>query len=302
MLATHISQCYIATFCLVASGWIRYAGTVTSGNSAYALLMVSQAFIAIAQPLFQVVGPIFSQTWFDLDGRTTATMLIAVSNPVGGAVAQFVSPAFDSVRRSILVLAIISSAVAPLAVLIGAQPAIPPTHAGSQDPAGFLSLIKALLGKHAKNETDEPGQYMTPRERCDFLIMFITFGLCVGQANAFALLTGEIFVPYGYTAQVCGIFGSTLLLVGLLTALVTSPLLDRVFTNHLALVSRIFPPIQGILWLSLIWAVKPDNLAGILVIMVLLGISTVPMLPVALELATEVTRNPDGAAALLWFK
>ena len=168
---------------MVASGWIRYAGTVSgvTGNKAYALLMISQAFIAISQPLFQVIGPMFSQTWFDLNGRTTSTMLIAVSNPVGGAVAQFVSPTFPSVKRSILVLAIISTAVSPLCLLIGAQPAIPPTHAGSKDPAGFFSLIKALLGMHPKNETDEPDHYMTPRERCDFLIMFITFGLCVGQ-------------------------------------------------------------------------------------------------------------------------
>jgi len=295
--------CFIATFFMVASGWVRYAGTVSgvSGKGAYALLMVAQAFIAISQPLFQVIGPMFSQTWFDLNGRTTSTMLIAVSNPVGGAVAQFISPTFPTVRHSILVLAIISTAVAPLCLLIGAQPAIPPTHAGSKDPAGFISLIKALLGKHPKNETDEPDHYMAPRERLDFLIMFTTFGLCVGQANAFALLTGEIFVPYGYSPEICGVLGSTFLLVGLLTALVTSPIFDRYLTNHLGKVSRVFPPIQGILWLSLIWAVKPDNLAANFVVMVLLGLCSVPMLPVALELATEVTRNPEGSSALLWF-
>lgn len=287
---------------MVASGWVRYAGTVVSGTkNAYALLMVSQGFIAIAQPLFQIIGPQFSQTWFDVNGRMTATMLVAVSNPVGGAVAQFVSPVFPTVRRSILVLAIISTAVAPLVLLIGVQPAIPPTHAGSKDPAGFVSLIKALFGMHPKNLTDEPDHYMEPRERLDFLIMFITFGLCVGQGNAFALLTGEIFVPYGYSAQMCGILGSTFLLVGLLAALVSAPIMDRVFTKNLAWVARIDAPCQGILWLSLIWAVKPDNLAGIFVVMVLLGLVTVPMLSVALELASEVTRNPDGAAALLWF-
>lgn len=32
----------------------------------------------IAQPVFQVVGPRFSEAWFDYNGRTTATMVISV--------------------------------------------------------------------------------------------------------------------------------------------------------------------------------------------------------------------------------
>ena len=37
-----------------------------------------QLFGAIAQPIFQVLGPMYSETWFDLKGRTTATMILSV--------------------------------------------------------------------------------------------------------------------------------------------------------------------------------------------------------------------------------
>jgi hypothetical protein len=37
-----------------------------------------QLFSAISQPAFQVLGPKYSEMWFDLKGRTTATMVIAV--------------------------------------------------------------------------------------------------------------------------------------------------------------------------------------------------------------------------------
>lgn len=80
------------------SGWIRYAGTATSlsSQSAYALLIFGQVislpltpphspsfstpkmFSAFAQPIFQVLGPMYSERWFDLKGRTTATMMIAI--------------------------------------------------------------------------------------------------------------------------------------------------------------------------------------------------------------------------------
>jgi len=37
-----------------------------------------QFFASIAQPIYQVIGPKYSETWFNLNGRTTATMVIAI--------------------------------------------------------------------------------------------------------------------------------------------------------------------------------------------------------------------------------
>lgn len=48
--------------------------------------------------------------------------------------------------------------------------------------------------------------------------------------------------------------GATLLLTGLVAAIVTSPIFDRVLTRHLALTCKVLCPILGVLWLSLIWA------------------------------------------------
>jgi hypothetical protein len=47
----------------------------------FSLLMYrvrSQFFASIAQPIYQVIGPKYSETWFNLNGRTTATMVIAI--------------------------------------------------------------------------------------------------------------------------------------------------------------------------------------------------------------------------------
>lgn len=141
---------------------------------------------------------------------------------------------------------------------------------------------------------------MTLRERLDFLIVSMTFGIFVGQSSAFGVVTGQIFVPYGYSASLAGALGSVLLFVGLGASLIAAPLFDRVFTHHLALVSKILVPIAGGLWLVFAFAVKENNTGGLFALVALIGAISVPTLPIALELSCELTRNPDGASALLW--
>lgn len=95
--------------------------------------------------------------------------------------------------------------------------------------------------------------------------------------------------------------GAALLLSGLVAAIATAPLFDRVFTHHLALTSKFLVPIIAGAWLSLIWAVKPHNTGALFAIMAIIGACSLTMLPIGLELGCEVTRNSDGSSALLWF-
>lgn len=283
---------------LLISGWMRYAGTITSLSSegAYALLILGQFLSAISQPIFQVLGPKYSETWFDLQGRTTATMVIAVANPVGGAIGQLLSPLVGTARQSILVLAIISTVVTPALFLIESEPPSPPTYAGSKAPQSLYSLLCAMVGKV------RPGDpaYMTPHERLDFTINTLLFGVLVGAANALSILSAQYFEPEGYSDAISGLFGATLLLSGVIASVVTAPLFDRVLTHHLGITLKILVPIAAGAWLSLIWAVKPNNTGGLFAIMVIIGICSLIMLPVGLELGAEVTRNADGSAAILW--
>ncbi|KAJ6609864.1 major facilitator superfamily domain-containing protein [Mycena sp. CBHHK59/15] len=290
--------CDIGSAALLLSAWIRYSGTVRSlsSKSSYALLFVGQFFSAIAQPIFQVLGPKYSETWFDLKGRTTATMVIAIANPIGGALGQLLSPIVGDSRQSILVLGIISTVAAPLVFLISAAPPTPPTYAASKKSPGLPSMVRVLLGKG--RSADPP---MTPRERIDFTVVFFVFGVLSSATNVFAVLTAQILQPVGYSSDTAGFMGAVLLLSGIVAAVITAPLFDRVFTNHLAITTKILVPVLAAGWLSLIWAVKPHNTAGLYAIMALIGVTAVTMLPVSLELACEITRNADGSAALLWF-
>jgi FLVCR family MFS transporter 7 len=113
--------------------------------------------------------------------------------------------------------------------------------------------------------------------------------------------------------------GACLLLTGIVAAVVSAPLFDRVFTHHLALTIKILIPIVAGAWVSLIWAgmitcfldlilfsytlytVTPHNIGGLFAIMTILGVGSITVLPMALELGCELTSNANTSAALLWF-
>ncbi|KAG7088672.1 hypothetical protein E1B28_012644 [Marasmius oreades] len=288
--------CDLGAVCLIIGAWVRYSGTVNglSSSSAYALFFIGQAFASISQTIYQVLAPIYSEKWFDLRSRTTATMICAIANPIGSALGQLISPLAGTTKQSILVLAIISTAVTPAVFLVQSEPPFPPTYAASQKPPPFSEFLKALFGR-AKNP------HMTVHDRFDFGIICLVFGFLVAATNAFSILTGSIMQPAGYDDDTSGFMGATLLLSGIVAALVISPLMDRVFTKHLAITLKFFIPVLAGAWFSLIWAVKPGNTGGLFAVMAIIGVTSVTMLPVGIELACDVTQNAEASSSLLWF-
>jgi len=142
---------------------------------------------------------------------------------------------------------------------------------------------------------------MTVRERIDFILVVLNFATLVGASNVFGILTNNYLAPVGYSSDTAGFLGATLLLTGIVAAVITAPIFDRVLTHHLALSVKILVPCVAVSWLSLVWAVKPDDTVGLYIVMVIIGACSIPMLPVALELGCELTRNADGSSAILWF-
>ena len=60
-----------------------------------------------------------------------------------------------------------------------------------------------------------------------FYIVFVTFSVYVGAFNSFSSLLNQILYPYAYSEDEAGICGAILIVVGLVTAAVLSPVFDR---------------------------------------------------------------------------
>ncbi|EJU04374.1 MFS general substrate transporter [Dacryopinax primogenitus] len=290
--------CAFGAFMTLASAWVRYAAAKGSHNATttFAVFMVSSVLNGIGQPIFQVLAPKYSERWFDLRERTTATMLIAVSNPIGAALAQLIAPAVGS--NDILVLAIITSVLTvPAAFCVLERPPTPPTFAASTETPSMFETLRDVLfpGK------GRPGKFvMTRRQRWDFVILTIAFGNLVGAFTAMSVLLNQFMVPYGYSADTAGFVGAAFLLSGIVAACVTAPIYDRYLTHHLAMSAKFFVSALGIVYITLIWGIKANDLAGIYTQFVLIGICSFILLPVALELGCEVSRNAETSSAIFW--
>lgn len=291
-------SCAVGSFFLLIAAWIRYAGTAhgLSSGGRYGLLLVAQVFTGFGQPWFQILGPKYSETWFDLRGRTTATMIIAISNPIGGALSQLIAPAFSTVRQSILILAILTTALVPTFMLIYPKPPTPPTYAGSHPSTPAAQIFRAWVGKARPGEA-----VMSLRERFDMAIVTVLFAALVGAFGALSNLISQIFEPYGYTSSESGIMGGVLILTGIVGAAITSPIFDRYLTHHLAIAVRVLIPLLAASYIALIWDVRANNNVGLYVVMVFIGISSFTLLPIALEIGCEVTRSAETSSAILWF-
>ncbi|KAG9054608.1 hypothetical protein FS842_004676 [Serendipita sp. 407] len=185
--------CLTAGACLLIASWIRYAGVSRSlsTNGAYALLILGQIFAGFAQPVFQVLGPKFSETWFDLKARTTVTMIIAVANPIGSAIGQLIPPFLDSPRSSLLVLGVATTASVGLVLFIQEAPPTPPTFAGSRPSPPFTDTMAALFGRQKMSE-DDGSPTFSKTEKIDFAIIATVFGVLVGAISSFSILISQI--------------------------------------------------------------------------------------------------------------
>ena len=69
--------------------------------------MLSQVLIGIAQPSVQVIATRYSELWFDLGGRQTASMLLGIAQPVGGAIGSIIAPIPSTTRLSVSLMSIL---------------------------------------------------------------------------------------------------------------------------------------------------------------------------------------------------
>ncbi|VDC06415.1 unnamed protein product [Peniophora sp. CBMAI 1063] len=288
----------IGTILLLFSTWIRYAGTARSlsPSGSYALVIIGQFIGGFGQPFFQVISPKYSELWFDVKSRTTATMIITLANPIGGAIGSLIAPKFTDVRHGILILAVISTCVVPLSIFILDKPPTPPTFSGAKRSPGLRALVKALAGKEVHHDS-----HMLIRERLDFAIVVWMFATFSAATEGYTKSSSHWLKPYGYTSGQSGLFGAVLLIAGIVAAVSTAPLLDRVLTHHIALAIRILCPIIGLAWLSLIWAVRENDAPALFAIFAIIGACSISLLPIAVELGVELTRNPAGSSAIIRF-
>ncbi|KAL9620634.1 MAG: hypothetical protein Q9160_004888 [Pyrenula sp. 1 TL-2023] len=272
---------------LLVGNWIRYAGARATGGH-FGAVMFGQILIGLAQPFVLSAPTRYSDLWFSDKGRTSATAIASLANPLGGALAQLINPAWvsqpSSIPTMVLYITIISTLASLPSFFIPSAPPTPPSasSAAKPPPIPLLSTLTTLL--HLPT----------------FYLILLAFAFYVGHFNAFSSLINQILSPYGYSEDAAGIAGAILIIVGLVTAALTSPLIDRT-KAYLPFIKTAIP-ILFLSYLLLIFAPATRTLAFPYAVCALCGAASFSLVPVALEYLVEITYPlaPEVGSTLCW--
>ncbi|KAL5362460.1 major facilitator superfamily domain-containing protein [Aspergillus floccosus] len=276
----------ITSSLLLVGNWIRYAGTKANGGI-FGLVMFGQILIGLSQPFCLSAPTRYSDLWFSDSGRISATAVATLANPLGAALGQLVDSFWattpSEVPNMVLYISVIATVVAIPSFFIPAAPPAPPSASAAASKTPLRPAVTQLV--------------RTP----EFWLILVPFAVYVGFFNSVSSLLNQILAPYGFDETEAGIAGGLLIIVGLVSAAIVSPITDR-FKHYLATI-RVLVPIVGICYIALIFAPpSPAGIAPSYVVLALLGASSFALLPVVLEFLVEITYpfSPEIGSTICW--
>ncbi|KAJ5183678.1 hypothetical protein N7492_001294 [Penicillium capsulatum] len=276
----------VTAMLLLVGNWLRYAGAKANGGI-FGLVMFGQILIGLAQPFCLCAPTRYSDLWFSDRGRTSATAVASLANPLGAALGQLVDAEWatspSEIPNMVLYISIISTVASLPSFFLPSAPPTPPSASSAVPRTDLIPATRELLGT------------------LEFWLILIPFAVYVGFFNSVSSLLNQILNPYGFSETDAGIAGAVLIVVGLVTAAVMSPITDR-FKHYLGSI-RVLVPIVVASYIGLIFS--PSSAVGIApsyVVLALMGASSFALLPIVLEYLVEITYpfSPEIGSTICW--
>jgi len=134
----------------------------------------------------------------------------------------------------------------------------------------------------------------------EFHMIMIPFVVYVGLFNSISSLINQMLSPYSFSETDAGIAGAILIVVGLVVAAITSPIIDKTKKQLLAI--KICVPIVAICYLAFTFAPGTRSLIAVDVILALLGAASFSLVPIVLEYLIEITHpvSPEVTSTICW--
>lgn len=219
-------------------------------------------------------------------GRVAATAVASLANPFGAALGQLIGPLWATdttgVPKMVLYTSILSAAATLPAPFIPRAPPTPPSVTAASERLDLVAALRKLPTNGS------------------FWLLCIPFSVYVGFFNATSSLLNQIFEPYGFSETDAGIAGGLLIIVGLVSSAIVSPLVDR--TKRYSLTIKILVPLIALSYLALIFMPATGSVIGPYIICSLIGATSFSLLPCALEYLVVVTHpiSPEITSTICW--
>ncbi|KAL7413316.1 major facilitator superfamily domain-containing protein [Mrakia frigida] len=301
--------CWLGALASFFGVWLRVAATANP-TKGYPLLVLGHCFLGMGTPLVGTIGPKWVELFFNEKGRTTATAIYSMAIIFGSLLGQILSPAFvvnaSDMRFGLLVNSGISTVLGLTCFLVFSAPPTPPTFTASTKSLPFFPVLKMIcgFGGPISSEAGVDGEVvgresMSRRERFDFYIIAFCWTMVASALLSVESFIGQITLPYGYDSTTAGFMGAAIIAAGIVFTLAAAPLFDRVLVSHLAIALKSGATAVFFCFVGLVFAVKRGNDGGLYGLFCVMGICGFSLSPLALELGSELTRNPEATTMLL---
>ncbi|KAL1892679.1 hypothetical protein Cpir12675_004447 [Ceratocystis pirilliformis] len=275
-----------ASALLLVGNWVRYASSHSRDGGTYPLVVVSQVLIGLAQPFILSAPTTYSDMWFTEKSRVVATAIATLSNPLGAALAQLITPMWvkepGDISDAVLYVSIIATIASIPTFFIPAKPPTPVSHTSIVERPNLSDSLRHISSS------------------VEIWLVLIPFATYVGLFNNISSLLNQILEPYGISEDDAGIGGAVLIVAGLVCSAITSPIFDRHKKFLPAL--RCAVPIIATMYTIFIWMPETRKLVGPYIVLGILGAASFSVIPVALEFLAELS-YPVGSevtSTLAW--
>ena len=248
--------------------------------------------------------------WFPKGERDIVMHLMTQSNTIGVSIGSIV-PAYQAYSGKSLSYSLLWQALAGTGILalnLIASPVLfrPPVHAEydaylqynqlrkSVDSSTVLAIFRQMLVDFRTMLTD-----------IDFVLLFMAFTLQMGTSWVFLGISGQLIGPCGYDEAVMSGTITAFGFAGVIGSLVVANVL-RVWHRHRSIVQKAWFLVCGGVCRWCLGANRPANTPGneanLIAAYIMYGMLSVPLIPITLEYATELTYPipADNSAALLF--
>lgn len=190
-------------------GFTRYAF-----SDSFILITISQFLIAAGQPFLLNVTTKITANWFPFEERATADGILTMAQYLGFAVPMVLSPVLvenAGISSMLQLYAIIGVVSAVIVILFTREkPAVAPPGPAAEKQSFSMEAIKVLF----KNK-----EYMSALA-CAFI--------SIGIFNTILTLIESVLLPRGITSAEAGIIGAAFVVAGVIGAVVSPVISDKV--------------------------------------------------------------------------
>lgn len=274
--------------------FLRMVSSIDGIHSSYqknVLLFTGQIVSSLASPVMLLIPTMITASYFDQSSKMLANSIISIANAIGVLCANSIGPLVIDMPNGMIIYISLSNVPALIGLLLIAI---------VYYNQSKLTLIK--ISPMVKNSISDD-LFILSRNKAYILLTFI-FSLNIGLFSTMLSITDDLARSMNCSSKNAGIGASLLVIGGMANSMLISYIMQKYSHNKKIPIVFILQFLSSIAFNILFWA-QFINVPQwfVIVCYTLIGIVSVPLLPILLEYIVQFSNPVDESfsTSIPWF-